>query len=38
MFNPADAQPSRLQPGDDVRFRSISREEFVAIAAEEHRR
>ena len=38
MFNSADPQPSRLQPGDDVRFRSISREEFVAIAAEEHRR
>ena len=37
MFNPVGPQPSRLQPGDDVRFRSISREEFVAIAAEEHR-
>ena len=38
MFNPANEQPSLLQPGDDVRFRVISREEFVAIAAEEHRR
>jgi inhibitor of KinA len=38
MFNPANQQPSRLQPGDEVRFRSISREEFVTLAAEEHRR
>jgi inhibitor of KinA len=38
MFDPTLPQPSRLQPGDDVRFRSISREEFVSIAAEEHHR
>src|SRR6266567_3879377 len=36
MFNPANQQPSRLQPGDEVRFRPITREEFVTLAAGEH--
>jgi KipI family sensor histidine kinase inhibitor len=38
MFDSAAAQPSRLQPGDQVRFRRITRDEFVALAAEEHSR
>jgi inhibitor of KinA len=38
MFDPGASQPSRLQPGDEVHFRIISREEFVTVAAEEHRR
>lgn len=36
MFNAAAKQPSRLQPGDQVRFTRITRDEFVLIAAREH--
>ncbi|MFT6970428.1 MAG: inhibitor of KinA [Roseivirga sp.] len=33
MFDPSRAQPSYLQPGDVVQFKSISRQEFSALKA-----